>query len=410
MSCGYPVSLAPEVEQNLLNFSMGINYKFNGKLNHNVDRVWLVTKFKLPKIEELYFPTLKFDGNCTGLRKILQDPEFSSEVKDLYGEHALKELFVYFCKALRPLVDLVRKKESYYLYRINEILKRDIPQALEKAQEKTLRSKRALLPAILPALSGLATIAIESLSSYLSGKRNKAMAKGLNEMRHLRKEDLNKLNELKNDFLLYGQYSSENIDKIVQTIRGLQNKTSKVEEVLMGMHREWPQLFMKTGAGLSIFGFHLNIFLHSIQEKHDRMYETLLSKLKDFLVAVETLSKGYIPMELFPVSQLTNMTKAAINMVRKTHPDYVLAISKITHYYDMKLVTFAVDKEGDLVVVFPTFVQSYNKRPLSLYEIETAKVPILDKILKLTATLKYRYPNHTLPSIMIIIFNSESRN
>ena len=57
----------------------------------------------------------------------------------------------------------------------------------------------------------------------------------------------------------------------------------------MGMHREWPQLFMKTGAGLSIFGFHLNIFLHSIQEKHDRMYETLLSKLKEFLVAVETL-------------------------------------------------------------------------------------------------------------------------
>ena len=261
--------------------------------------MWLVTKFKLLKIEELYFPTLKFDGNCTGLRKILQDPEFSSEVKDLYGEHALKELFVYFCKALKPLVDLVRKKESYYLYRINEILKRDIPQALEKAQEKTLRSKRALLPAILPALSGLATIAIESLSSYLSGKRNKAMAKGLNEMRHLRKEDLNKLNELKNDFLLYGQCSSENIDNIVQTTRGLQNRTSKVEEVLMGMHRKWLQLFMKTGAGLSIFGFHLNIFLHSIQEKHDRMYETLLSKLKNFLVAVETLSKGYIPMELF---------------------------------------------------------------------------------------------------------------
>ena len=45
----------------------------------------------------------------------------------------------------------------------------------------------------------------------------------------------------------------------------------------------------------------------------------------------------------------------------------------------MKLVTFAVDKEGDLIVVFPTFVQSYNKRPLSLYEIQTAKVPILDQ-------------------------------
>ena len=129
---GLPVSIAPEVEQNLLIFSLGRNYKFNGKLNHNVDRVWLVTKFKLPKIEELYFPTLNFDGDCTGLRNVLQDPEFSSEVKDLYGEHALKELFVDFCKALRPLVDLVKKKEVYYLDRIYKILKTDIPQALEK--------------------------------------------------------------------------------------------------------------------------------------------------------------------------------------------------------------------------------------------------------------------------------------
>ena len=80
--------------------------------------------------------------------------------------------------------------------------------------------------------------------------------------------------------------------------------------------------------------------------------------LKPFLVAVETLSKGYLPMELSPVSQLTNMTKTATNMVRKSHPDYVLAITNITHYYDMKFVTFAVDKEGDLIVVFPTFVHS----------------------------------------------------
>ena len=65
-------------------------------------------------------------------------------------------------------------------------------------------------------------------------------------MTSLRKEDMNKLNEMKNDFHLYGQYNSENIEKIVQTIKGLQNRTSRVEEVLMGMHRDWPQLFMKT--------------------------------------------------------------------------------------------------------------------------------------------------------------------
>ena len=101
-------------------------------------------------------------------------------------------------------------------------------------------------------------------------------------------------------------------------------------------------------------------------------------------------------MELFPVSQLKNMTEAAIKMVRKTHPDYVLAINKITHYYDMKLVTFAVDKMGDLIVVFPTFIQSYNKRSLTLYKIETVKsAHIWTKTNKLTATHRYRFPNHT---------------
>ena len=44
--------IAPQLFLNRLNISYGINYKYNGQLNHNIDRVWVVTKIKIPSFEE----------------------------------------------------------------------------------------------------------------------------------------------------------------------------------------------------------------------------------------------------------------------------------------------------------------------------------------------------------------------
>ena len=51
----------------------------------------------------------------------------------------------------------------------------------------------------------------------------------------------------------------------------------------------------------------------------------------------------------------------------------------MTDYYDMKLVTFALDEEGRLIICFPIFVKDYKKEAMTLYQIETVKVPINDK-------------------------------
>ena len=45
-------------------------------------------------------------------------------------------------------------------------------------------------------------------------------------------------------------------------------------------------------------------------------------------------------------------------------------------YYDMKLVTFGIDKR---FVEFPVFVQLYTHNRLIMYQIETIPVPILDQ-------------------------------
>ena len=45
----------------------------------------------------------------------------------------------------------------------------------------------------------------------------------------------------------------------------------------------------------------------------------------------------------------------------------------------MKLVTFGIDNQRNLIVQFPVFLQPYIQKRLIMYQIETVPVPILDE-------------------------------
>ena len=45
----------------------------------------------------------------------------------------------------------------------------------------------------------------------------------------------------------------------------------------------------------------------------------------------------------------------------------------------MKLVTFGIDDNSDLIIQFPVFMQPYSQSPLTLYQIEIAPLPIINE-------------------------------
>ena len=45
----------------------------------------------------------------------------------------------------------------------------------------------------------------------------------------------------------------------------------------------------------------------------------------------------------------------------------------------MKLVTFGIGNQRNLIVQFPMFIQPYTQKRLIMYQIETVPVPILDE-------------------------------
>ena len=45
----------------------------------------------------------------------------------------------------------------------------------------------------------------------------------------------------------------------------------------------------------------------------------------------------------------------------------------------MQLLTFDINKDKNLIVQFPIFIQPYTQQPLIQYQLETLPVPILDQ-------------------------------
>ena len=95
-------------------------------------------------------------------------------------------------------------------------------------------------------------------------------------------------------------------------------------------------------------------------------------------MATRVLATRYLPISLITPLKLKEILSEVKVAIRKTNPDYNLVIDRPHLYYDMKLVTFGIDKERNLIQ-FPVFIQPYTQQPLIFYQIETVPVTIIDQ-------------------------------
>ena len=76
-----------------------------------------------------------------------------------------------------------------------------------------------------------------------------------------------------------------------------------MEGLLMGKDQSVAtrQFLHSNYLGRLLFAHKLNIYLTSVQETQLRLYDELERVLREFLSAVEILSRGYLPASLFPL-------------------------------------------------------------------------------------------------------------
>ena len=120
------------------------------------------------------------------------------------------------------------------------------------------------------------------------------------------------------------------------------------------------------------------MFLTTVKEKYVRMYEEFISELRSYFKAIRILSKGYLPITLIMPSKLEAILQQVQLAITKSNQDYEIVLNTLYLYYDMKLVTFGTDYQKNLIIQFLVFVQPYMQTKLTLYQVETVPVPILN--------------------------------
>ena len=370
-------SIDPMLHRNQLRFPYGTAFKYNGDLRHNFDRVYIVGKIPLPDFRVINaLERINLEYQCAYIRHSY------TNLGPHWRNHRKTEQFNEICKTGLPIIKLIKAKEDNLRSQIERITTLDLvaifPQLKSLLMDPS-RDKRWI--ALIKAVGDLVKFGVESLGSYLRQRRDKAMAKAIKKMRSEQAQSKERskgmFRKLRDDFTLYGQYNVEDLTQIVQAINQLRNQTHFFQTIL-DVEGD-PGHFLRGEGAALLFQAELQTFLWTMHAQHAELFELILTEMKEMLSAIETLSKGYIPIEWFPPSKIANLSRQAIAAVKETHPSYELGIQQLSHYYDMKLVTFALDLEQKaFIVTFPIFVSDHKTKALALYEIETVPVPVHD--------------------------------
>ena len=177
----------------------------------------------------------------------------------------------------------------------------------------------------------------------------------------------NTLIQLENSMLMYGIYTAEVLEKLISTVHCIHNTTSSHAKLFAGQQSPLTLRSLYANAlDLQHYSINSLLYLRNVQDKYVSLYKKLITQLCIYVTAIKVLTKGYLPISLITPSKLKEILSEVRIAIRKTNPDYDLVIERLHLYYDMKLVTFGIDKERNLIIQFPLFIQAYTQQPLIL--------------------------------------------
>ena len=149
LSVGIKIKL--ELQRNILKFGYGINYKYEDMLVHSFDRVYVVTKFILPTIEDIKFSRLNYDNTCMHMNK--------QYAPNTYSRKYSTELKTY-CNKIKPFVFHYKKLINSYNKTAHNILENEIKPLLPQIS----KHKCGIITTLA---SGFIGLAYEGISSFL---------------------------------------------------------------------------------------------------------------------------------------------------------------------------------------------------------------------------------------------------
>ena len=355
------IMLKPGTARNKLFPGYGTNFRYIGEVKNGLDRVTVVTSIPIPKFKDIVRIPLSF-SNCT--------TDFKLKGARIEG-HPQYEVNKWCAQAMAQ-VNHYKSLENELYFLLRQLLNHDLYSVLPELNQTPsmynqgykennstyrVRNKRLIGGLIVKAIPGLITLAVESIGSYLKRRQQRKINLAVQEMRKKESIITGNLKQYRNEFLMYGKYSLKSLQSIVDSINALHARQTAYETMV---HKKEFNVRNSTMSAMK-YSFDLQMFLKNAKEEHVESYKDAVKAARDFLDGAAILAQGRLPRVLFSDNMIREILKEVETMVKKDYPDYVLAATHISHYRDMKLVTFAVDQEThSLIVTFSAFVKSFK--------------------------------------------------
>ena len=89
---------------------------------------------------------------------------------------------------------------------------------------------------------------------------------------------------------MYGIYNTDALEKLINTVHSMHNKTTWNEKLVTGKFNKWYQWYVSKNRAVH-FALNLILYITTLREKYDKIYENFISQLKMYANMIRILSK-----------------------------------------------------------------------------------------------------------------------
>ena len=159
--------------------------------------------------------------------------------------------------------------------------------------------------------------------------------------------------------ILYGIHNSDTLENLINTVHRLHNQSTWNESLFAGELERWHRWYL-SARDVNHYAINSLLFLTTTREKYVKMYERVINQLRNYSQVIRVLSKGYLPISLLLPSELNTILQEVKEALQGNNRDYDFIIKRLYLYYELKLVTFGIDDQRNVIIQFLVFVQPYT--------------------------------------------------
>ena len=235
-------------------------------LSHSFDQFYIVTKFELPKTEDMRLVTFKFDFKCSYANHTSTNTNYAKLLK--------------YCMKIAPYAQLCQRQIQYYNHTAYDTLANDIGRILPIFLTDHRHKRGAILSSILGSVaSSIIGLAYEGISSFLHHKRHKALHKAVAVMDKKTNIQHNRIHHLEDTMIMYGVYNSDTLTDLIDTLHRMQNFTTWNEKTSAGKLHDWMELY-SYNEGVHNYALNSVLFSTMVREKYVMLCMAVLGESK----------------------------------------------------------------------------------------------------------------------------------